>query len=68
MTIEYKYSIIESIADNDKQAIQIDISKKLLFELDKYVLSHNVSNRKRLIETLLIKFIIQNSEEIDNVK
>jgi metal-responsive CopG/Arc/MetJ family transcriptional regulator len=68
--MEYKYSLIESMADNDKQRVTIEISKKLLFELDKYVQTHNVSNRKRLIETLLIKFIIQNEQDvdIDNIK
>lgn len=58
------YNIYDFLNDNDKLRIQIDIPKKLVNVLDDYVSFKKVSNRKKLIEMLIIKFILEKEKDL----
>jgi len=58
------YSIVDFMLDNDKLRIQIDVPKKLIGILDDYVTFKANGTRKRLIELVLIKFILDIEKDL----
>jgi len=59
-----EYTILDFMQDNDKLRIQVDIPKKLVSILDDYVLFKANGTRKRLIELILIKYILEIQKEL----
>jgi metal-responsive CopG/Arc/MetJ family transcriptional regulator len=51
---------LQFLIDNNKQKINIEISKSMLIDLDEYIKSQGLSNRKRFIELLIYRFIYEN--------
>jgi metal-responsive CopG/Arc/MetJ family transcriptional regulator len=51
---------LQFLIDNNKQKINIEISKSMLTDLDEYIKSQGLSNRKRFIELLIYRFIYEN--------
>jgi len=58
------YSILDFMMDNDKLRIQVDIPKKLVEILDDYVLFKANGSRKRLLELIVIKFILEAEKDL----
>jgi metal-responsive CopG/Arc/MetJ family transcriptional regulator len=58
------YTMIEELLNSDTLRINIDLPKKHLERLDNYVKINMINNRKKLLEMLIIKFVIEHTEEV----
>jgi metal-responsive CopG/Arc/MetJ family transcriptional regulator len=58
------YGIVEFLTDKDKLRIQIDLPKYLIKILDDYVMFKANGSRKRLIELILIKYILEIEKDL----
>jgi metal-responsive CopG/Arc/MetJ family transcriptional regulator len=57
------YKEFQNMLDTDKRRISIQISKKTLIELENYMKSQGLTNRKAFLELLVYKFVSENKKE-----
>jgi len=58
------YSVLDFLNDTEKQRIAVDIPKKLLLILDDYIVLNKIPNRKRFLELMVIKFILEKEKDL----
>jgi len=58
------YSALDFLNDTKKQRIAVDIPKELLKILDDYIILNKIPNRKRFLELMVIKFILEKEKDL----